>query len=86
MSLAKDIEFARESGEFLWRGQPRIAPMLRYVAAINPRATRKAFVKVAVRMGYHPNTAAKQFAESRKFDRIHYGIQVDAEGRQEGEG
>ncbi len=63
MNLQEDFTFAKESGEF-----SRIAPLLRYVAALNPDATKKEFVSEAVKVGYHPATAAIQFSQSRAFD------------------
>ncbi|MGL4650230.1 MAG: hypothetical protein ACRC1H_12550 [Caldilineaceae bacterium] len=61
MDLANDFGFAKASGEF-----DRQAPLLRYVAAINPDATKKAFVEAVVALGYNPDTAAIQFAQSRR--------------------
>ena len=66
-TLAADIRFAEASGEFTSR-----APMLRYVAAINPEATISEFVVAAEAAGYNPNTAATCFYASRKFDRENY--------------
>lgn len=78
MSLAEDIEFAEESigGEF-----PSVASMLRYVAAINPQATRQEFIQACVAAGYKANTAANRFHESRTFDRDNYGMVWDKDGR-----
>lgn len=50
---ASDIQFAEASGDFTSR-----APLLRYVAAINPEATVSEFVAAAEFVGYNPNTAA----------------------------
>ena len=58
-----DIRFAEDSGEF-----GTSAPLLRYVAALNPDATRQQFVDAAESCGYKRNTAANRFRESRKFD------------------
>ena len=66
-TLAADIQFAEASGEFTSR-----APLLRYVAAINPEATISEFVVAAETAGYNPNTAATCFYASRKFDRENY--------------
>lgn len=63
-TLAADIRFAQESGEFT-----RTAPLLRYVAAINPEATVSEFMAAAEVAGYNPKTAATCFYASRKFDR-----------------
>ena len=76
MDLAADFSFAKDSGEFT-----RWAPLLRYVAAINPEATRSQFVEAAVSAGYTQATASKQFYESRRFDQREYGFTLDAEGR-----
>lgn len=46
----------------------RIAPCLRYLAALNPDLPKKAFVEVAVHFDINPKTAAIQFAQSRRFD------------------
>lgn len=71
MNLAADFAFAQEcrhaAGEFL-----SDAALLRYVAAINPEATRKEFVAAAVAAGYRANTAGNRFNESRKFDADNY--------------
>lgn len=58
-----DFAFAAEGDDpdFL-----RQAPRLRYVAAINASLSKKEFVKIAVMCGFHPATAAIQFAQSRK--------------------
>lgn len=66
-TLAADIQFAEASGEFTSR-----APLLRYVAAINPEATVSEFVVAAESAGYNPKTAATCFYASRKFDRENY--------------
>lgn len=76
MDLAADFAFADESGEFT-----RQAPLLRYVAAINPDATRLQFVEAAVALGYHPKTAEIQFRQSRResmeLDRDSYTLADD---------
>lgn len=66
-TLVADIRFAEDSGEFTSR-----APLLRYVAAINPEATISEFVVAAEAAGYSPKTAATCFYASRKFDRENY--------------
>ena len=60
--IASDFAFARDSGEF-----DRQAPLLRYVAAINVDLTKADFVKAATAAGFNLNTAAIQFAQSRRF-------------------
>lgn len=76
-SLAQDIEFAQaNTDEF----GGRIAPMLRTVASLNQQASKVEFVAACVAAGFHPNTAAKQFAESRKLD-SEMGEQYDTDGR-----
>ena len=66
-TLAADIRFAEASGEFTSR-----APLLRYVAAINPEATVSEFMSAAESAGYNPKTAVTCFYASRKFDRDNY--------------
>ena len=66
-TLATDIQFAEASGEFTSR-----APLLRYVAAINPEATVSEFMAAAESAGYNRKTAATCFYASRKFDRDNY--------------
>lgn len=77
--LAADFAFAAQDREEL----PRKSHLLRYVAALNSEVTKKEFVAAAVIAGYHPNTAAIQFANSRKvslsFDEP--GLRMDKEGR-----
>lgn len=67
MNLAADFAFAAEcyhpAGEFQSK-----AALLRYVAAINPEATRDEFVAAAVAAGYRANSSANRFRESRQFD------------------
>lgn len=65
--LLDDLKFATESGEFTSN-----APLLRYVAAINPEATCTEFVAACVEFGLKANTAANRFRESRKFDAENY--------------
>ncbi len=71
-----DFDFAKASGEF-----DRIAPLLRYVAAINPQATKREFIVAAVQAGYNPDTAGIQFAQSRRFSLTFGDCSLDAEGR-----
>ena len=66
-TLIADIQFAEASGGFTSR-----APLLRYVAAINPEANVSESVAAAESAGYNPNTAATCFYASRKFDRENY--------------
>lgn len=66
MSLVEDFVFAQDSGEFSTIRES--GKLMRYVASINPDATRSEFVAAAVLAGYHRNTAACRFLESRKFD------------------
>lgn len=66
--LLADIDFAIKSGEFA-----SVAPMLRYVAAINPEVTCQQFVSACVAKGFRANSAANRFRESRKFDAENYG-------------
>lgn len=65
MSIAEDIKFAKE-----WIGTEfnSISQALRYVAAINPQATRKEFIAACVEAGISANTAGNRFHESRTFD------------------
>lgn len=76
-TLTEDFVFAAESGEF----GHQAAPLLRYVAAINPKASKAEFVAAAVAAGYPAHAAGARFGESRKFDRESYGAEFDAEGR-----
>lgn len=78
MSLAEDIKFAEEA---LWVEFKGVAPMLRYVAAINPQATRQEFVEACVAAGYKANTATNRFYESRKAWIQDFGGTMDKEGR-----
>lgn len=79
MSLAEDLEFA--AGEF-----DSQAAVLRYVAAINPQASREEFVAACVAAGYPANSSANRFRESRKFDSENYGHVFDKAGRLISEG
>lgn len=78
MSIVEDIRFAEQDVGVEFKG---VAPMLRYVAAINPQATRQEFIQACVAAGYRANTAANRFHESRTFDRDTYGMIWDKEGR-----
>lgn len=73
-TIADDLEFAVEQFD-------RISPMLRYVAALHPEATRSEFVAACVAAGYPANSAGNRFRESRAFDLQSYGGAVDSEGR-----
>ena len=77
--LAQDFVFAAEDRSEL----PRKSHLLRYVAAINADITKKEFVAAAVAAGYHPNTAAIQFANSRRVSLSFNepGLRIDLEGR-----
>jgi hypothetical protein len=77
MNLIADIRFAEESPEEL----KNAAQVLRYVAAINPLATRQQFVEACVSCGYRANSSANRFRESRAFDCSSYGYTTDADGR-----
>lgn len=64
--LIADMNFAKENAdEFGYR----LCPMLRYVAALNPEATKTEFVEAMIQFGVNTKTAAIQYAASRKFDR-----------------
>lgn len=76
MNLQADFDFAAQSGELV-----NDAQILRYVAALNPEASRVEFVAAAVAAGYAANSSANRFRESRKFDVSSYGGTVDADGR-----
>lgn len=75
MDLANDFDFATASGEFA-----RQAPLLRYVAAINPGATKVEFVVAAQAKGYHPATATIQFAQSRRMSASWGDMILQADG------
>lgn len=67
--LIADFEFAMGcQDEFKSRNGGFMAPLLRYVAAINPECSKKEFVAAMTKCGVNPNTAAIQFTASRKFD------------------
>jgi len=78
MSIAEDIKFAEQDLGVEFKG---VAPMLRYVAAINPQATRQEFIQACAEAGYKANTATNRFHESRSFDRDNYDMIWDKEGR-----
>ena len=59
MSIQEDIKFAQDAEEM------NSSQILRYVAAINPEATREQFVAAAVAMGFPANSSANRFRESR---------------------
>ena len=63
--LKSDMRFALENeAEFKYS----LCPMLRYVASLNPEATREQFVEVMAHFEVNPKTAAIQYRASRKFD------------------
>lgn len=66
-----DIEFAEDNiQEFIGHsGGAGIAPMLRYVAAINPDVDREVFIAAAVSKGYKATTAKTCFYVGRKWAR-----------------
>lgn len=78
MSIAEDIKFAEQDLGVEFKG---VAPMLRYVAAINPQATRQEFIQACVAAGYKANTATNRFYESRKAWIQDFGGTMDKEGR-----
>lgn len=61
-NILADIDFARDSGEFV-----HTAPLLRYVAGINMDADRKDFIAACVARGYNEATAGVCWAAGRKF-------------------
>ena len=73
MNLAQDFANCKDD----LRG----APLLRTVAAMNPRCSKKEFVAAAVAAGYHPHSAGARFGESRAIDRKMCGAEFDSEGR-----
>lgn len=77
MNLIADIHFAEECPDELKNS----AQVLRYVAAINPQATRQEFVAACVACGYRANSSANRFRESRAFDCSSYGYTTSADGR-----
>ena len=67
--LKSDFDFALEdTSEFVSKNGGWRAPLLRYVAALNPEATSKEFVAAAIKKGFNAATAYIQFQASRKFD------------------
>lgn len=78
MSIAEDIKFAEQDLGVEFKG---VAPMLRYVAAINPQATRQEFIQACVEAGYKAHTAANRFHESRKAWIQDFGGTMDKDGR-----
>lgn len=79
MGIQADFAFAKNSGEF-----SRQAPLLRYVAAINPQLSKHEFVAAAVAAGYHSATASIQFAQSRRCSVEDFGdCQLLPDGRLE---
>lgn len=76
MDIANDIRFAEAENDEL----PSIAAKLRYVAAINLKATRTEFVAACVACGYRANASANRFRESRHFDVREYGHTFNKDG------
>lgn len=76
-SLEADFAFAEGETDEL----PSSSDRLRYVAALNPEASRAEFVTAAVKAGYPANTSANRFRESRKFDCEAYNLTADKDGR-----
>lgn len=79
MNLAADFAFAEaDENSADLRNEAQI---LRYVAAINPEATREQFVAAAVAAGYAANSSANRFRESRacsmEMDAAYYDLQKD---------
>jgi hypothetical protein len=77
MNLIADIRFAEESSEEL----KNATQVLRYVAAVNPQATRQEFVAACVACGYRANSSANRFRESRAVDCASYAYTTHADGR-----
>lgn len=75
MNLTADISFAKTSGEF-----NTAADLLRYVASLNPSATREQFVKACSEAGYRENSCANRFRESRAFDVVAFGYVLNKDG------
>lgn len=79
MDLEQDFAFAAESLDSEFSGS--VAQLMRYVAAINPEATRVQFVEAAKAAGYNSATALRSFSFSRRFDADSYGHTIAADGR-----
>jgi hypothetical protein len=86
-SIRADYAFAYDNPDDGMCPQGRISTtrIMRYVAAINPDASRKLFVealctRTADHVPCHPGTVAQQFANSRKFDAEAYGARFDKAG------
>lgn len=80
--MINDFEFAlQHPEEFKSKNGGSKSPMLRYVAAMNPEATKKEFVAAMIQCGINASTAAIQFLASRKFDVANNEVTLDAEGR-----
>lgn len=62
--IITEIEFA-ESQAHEFKGY--IAPMLRFVVAVNPEVDRDLFVAACVEKGYHAATAKQCFYIGRKW-------------------
>jgi len=67
--LVSDYEFCKDHAEeFQVLGRFSITCVMRTVAALNPKATRKEFIQLFGWIGLNKKTLAIQFAKSRKFD------------------
>lgn len=77
MNIIADYQFALSSREF----DGSMTKALRYVAALNPEASRGEFVAALATVGVHPTTATKQFGLSRQFDAEAYGARFSKDGR-----
>lgn len=79
MDLNADFIFASENAQR--DGLGGIAGQIRYVAAINPDATKAEFVAAAVVFGFNQSTASIQFTKSRRLWVEDFGGSIDSEGR-----
>ena len=75
MNIAADISFAKASGEF-----NNAADLLRYVASLNPSATREQVTAACVEAGFKANSCANRFRESRAFDAVAFGYVLNKDG------
>lgn len=74
--IKDDLEFALDHEEF----EGSMTKAMRYVAALNPKATRKMFADALAARGLNRSTAVKQFGQSRDHDAKYYGAKVEADG------
>jgi hypothetical protein len=86
-SIREDYAFAMANpdDEMCPQGKLSTTRVMRYVAAINPDASRKLFVealctRTATHSPRHPGTVTQQFANSRRFDAEAYGAKFDKAG------